>query len=64
MNGRYFLKKQKVCLNHDMLLEGNMRVYKKVVCQWPPFGTHFPKGDSIYPIRSAYSSLPDNLAPT
>ena len=40
-----------------------MLVYKKVVCQWPPFGTNFLKGDSISSNQEHNSNLPDKLAP-
>ena len=38
----------RVCLRKKLKrVKGNKRVYKEVVYQWPPFGTNFPKGDSI-----------------
>ena len=32
-----------VHLIYIVTIKGNMRVYKEVVCQWPPYGTSFPK---------------------
>ena len=38
-------------LHRVTLALGNMCVFKVVVCQWPPFGTNFPKRDNSYAMR-------------